>query len=74
MAALSYDQYQSLRFRSDHALWGNAGLPFRLQFFHVGRGFAQAVHLYEVNRRARRAKFSTTRRCSSSTRRASTLR
>src|ERR1700735_2747981 len=49
MAALSYDQYQSLRFRSDHALWGDAGLPFRLQFFHVGRGFAQAVHLYEVN-------------------------
>src|SRR5258708_5346295 len=49
MAALSYDQYQSLRFRSDHALWSDAGLPFRLQFFHVGRGFAQAVHLYEVN-------------------------
>jgi len=31
MAALSYDQYQSLRFRSDHALWGDGGLPFRLQ-------------------------------------------
>jgi len=43
MAALSYDQYQSLRFRSDHALWGDAGLPFRLQFFHVGRGFTQAM-------------------------------
>src|SRR5579864_1253155 len=49
MGALSYDQYQSLRFRSDHALWGNAGLPFRVQFFHVGRSFAQAVHIYEVN-------------------------
>ena len=49
MAALSYDQYQSLRFRGDHALWSDAALPFRLQFFHVGRGFAQAVHLYEVN-------------------------
>ncbi len=49
MAALSYDQYQSLRFRSDHSLWGDAGLPFRVQFFHVGRGFAQAVHIYEVN-------------------------
>ena len=48
MATLSYDQYQSLRFRSDHALWGDAGVPFRLQFFHVGRGFAQPVHLYEV--------------------------
>ncbi len=48
MGGLSYDQYQSLRFRTDHSLWGSAGLPFRLQFFHVGRGFAQAVHLYEV--------------------------
>src|SRR5258708_7564832 len=49
MGALSYDQYQSLRFRTDRSLWGDAGLPFRLQFFHVGRGFAQAVHLFEVN-------------------------
>ncbi len=49
MTALSYDQYQSLRFRSDHSLWGDAGLPFRVQFFHVGRSFAQAVHIYEVN-------------------------
>jgi glucans biosynthesis protein len=48
MGALSYDQYQSLRFRSDRSLWGDAGLSFRLQFFHVGRGFAQAVHLFEV--------------------------
>jgi len=49
MAALSYDQYQSLRFRTDHSLWGDAGSSFRLQFFHVGRTFAQAVHLFEVN-------------------------
>ncbi|HEY2146124.1 MAG TPA: glucan biosynthesis protein D [Steroidobacteraceae bacterium] len=49
MASLGYDQYQSLRFRTDHSLWGDAGLSFRLQFFHVGRGFSQAVHLYEVS-------------------------
>jgi glucans biosynthesis protein len=48
MGGLSYDQYQSLRFRTDHSLWGDAALPFRLQFFHVGRGFSQAVHMYEV--------------------------
>ncbi|HEX4243257.1 MAG TPA: glucan biosynthesis protein D [Steroidobacteraceae bacterium] len=48
MAKLSYDQYQSLRFRTDHALWANAGLEFRLQFFHVGRSFSEPVHLYEV--------------------------
>jgi periplasmic glucans biosynthesis protein len=49
MASLGYDQYQSLRFRTDHSLWGDAGLAFRLQFFHVGRGFSQAVHLYEIS-------------------------
>jgi glucans biosynthesis protein len=48
MAKLGYDQFQSLRFRTDHALWSNAGLQFRLQFFHVGRSFTQPVRLYEV--------------------------
>src|ERR1700731_4475172 len=48
MAKLSYDQYQSLRFRTDHALWGNGGLAFRLQFFHGGRSFTEPVRLYEI--------------------------
>ena len=48
MAKLGYDQYQSIRFRSDHALWADAGLDFRVQFFHVGRNFTEPVHLYEV--------------------------
>ncbi len=48
MAKLSYDQYQSLRFRTDHALWANSGLAFRLQFFHVGRSFTEPVRLYEI--------------------------
>ena len=48
MGHLSYDQYQSIRFRTDHSLWGDSGLAFRLQFFHVGRTFADAVHVYEV--------------------------
>jgi len=48
LAQLSYDQYQAIRFRADHALWGGTGLNFRLQFFHVGRGFMQPVQLYEV--------------------------
>ncbi|HXA36497.1 MAG TPA: glucan biosynthesis protein D [Steroidobacteraceae bacterium] len=48
MAKLSYDQFQSLRFRSDHAQWANLGLAFRLQFFHVGRSFTEPVRLYEI--------------------------
>lgn len=48
LARLSYDAYQSLRFRTEHSLWAHAGLAFRLQFFHVGRSFSEPVHLYEV--------------------------
>ncbi len=48
MAKLSYDQFQSLRFRTDHALWAKDGLAFRLQFFHVGRSFIEPVRLYEI--------------------------
>lgn len=48
MAKLGYDQYQSIRFRGDHALWADAGLEFRVQFFHVGRSFTEPVRLYEV--------------------------
>jgi glucans biosynthesis protein len=48
MLSLSYDQYQSIRFRPDHSLWGDSGLAFRLQFFHVGRTFTAPVRLYEV--------------------------
>ena len=49
MANLSYDQYQSIRFRANHALWADSGLAFRLQFFQIGRTFTDPVHLYEVD-------------------------
>ncbi len=48
MAKLGYDQYNSLRFRTERSLWADLGLAFHLQFFHVGRGFADPVHLYEI--------------------------
>ena len=48
MAKLGYNEYQSIRFRSDHALWADAGLEFRVQFFHLGRNFTDPVHMYEV--------------------------
>lgn len=48
MANLGYNEYQSIRFRGDHALWADAGLDFRIQFFHVGRNFTEPVHMYEV--------------------------
>lgn len=45
---LDYDQYQSIRFRDDHALWAGENLGFRIQFFHMGRGFKEPVRMYEV--------------------------
>ena len=49
LAQLSYDRYQSIRFRADRALWADTSANFRLQFFHVGRGFLQPVRIYEVH-------------------------
>jgi hypothetical protein len=45
---LSYDQYQSIRFRREHALWGQEDGHFRLEFFHMGRGFKEPVRMYEI--------------------------
>lgn len=48
LAGLSYDEYRSIRYRPDRALWRDAALPFELQFFHVGRGHQRVLTLYEV--------------------------
>ena len=45
---LSYDQYQAIGFRHDHALWAQSQSAFRLEFFHCGRGFKEPVELYEI--------------------------
>jgi len=45
---LDYDQYQSLRFRRDQAIWGKEERGFRLEFFHLGRGFKEPVEMYEI--------------------------
>ena len=45
---LTYDQYQAIRFRHDHALWAQSPSAFRLEFFHCGRGFKEPVQLYEL--------------------------
>lgn len=45
---LSWDAYQSIRFRPDHALWHGQDLRFEAKFFHLGLFFKSPVHLYEV--------------------------
>jgi glucans biosynthesis protein len=48
LRALTYDQYQAIRFRHDHALWAQGDGQFRLEFLHCGRGFKEPVACYEL--------------------------
>ena len=48
VAALDWDQYQSLKFKADHALWADDKLRFRIQLFHLGLFFKRPVRMYEV--------------------------
>src|ERR1700722_3713717 len=48
IAKLSWDQWQSIRFRDDHSLWFGEGLRFRAQLFHLGFTFKKPVRIYVV--------------------------
>ena len=49
LAELTWDQYEALRFRPDHALWADTDLPFRVQFFHLGLYYRAAVRIFVVD-------------------------
>lgn len=46
---IDYDQYRSIRFRPDRALWRGEGLPFEIQFFHRGFLFLDSIEVHEVS-------------------------
>lgn len=46
--ALTWDQYQSIRYRKDHALWTGEDDRFLAQFFHMGLYFKKPVIMHEV--------------------------
>lgn len=46
--AIGYDQYQSIRFRTDHALWGDLDRAFQARLFHLGLYFRNPVAMHEV--------------------------
>ena len=48
IAHLDWDQFQSILFRPERALWAGDGLPFRLKFFHLGMQFRRSVRLHEI--------------------------
>lgn len=45
---LNYDQYRSIRFNPERALWRGEKLPFEVQFFHRGSIYTGRVDIYEV--------------------------
>ncbi|MEN3347744.1 MAG: periplasmic glucans biosynthesis protein [Bradyrhizobium sp.] len=45
---LTYDQYRSIRFVHERALWRDAKLPFQAQFFHRGFFYKNKVTIFEV--------------------------
>lgn len=46
---LDWDQHQAIRFRDDHALWGDDKLRFVAKFFHLGLFFKTPVRMHEVS-------------------------
>ncbi|WP_372985374.1 glucan biosynthesis protein [Marinobacter sp.] len=45
---ISWDDYQAIRFREDHALWNEAASSFQVQLFHLGLFFLAPVRIHEV--------------------------
>jgi periplasmic glucans biosynthesis protein len=48
VAALDWDQYQSIRFKSDRAVFGGERLRFQVRLFHLGLFFKRRVHIFEL--------------------------
>ncbi|ATU66459.1 glucan biosynthesis protein [Piscinibacter gummiphilus] len=48
VSALDWDQYQSIRYRDDHALWTEPDLRFKAKFFHLGLFFKKPVRMYDL--------------------------
>jgi periplasmic glucans biosynthesis protein len=45
---LDWDQYQSIRYRRDHALWARERAKFQVRFFHLGLFFKKPVQMFDV--------------------------
>ncbi|MET0263122.1 MAG: glucan biosynthesis protein D [Rariglobus sp.] len=49
LKALDWDQYQSIGFREDHAVWANTDAKFRAKFFHLGLFTLHGVRMYDLH-------------------------
>jgi glucans biosynthesis protein len=48
VSKMDWDQYQSIQYRADHALWAEDKLRFQAKFFHLGLYFKSPVHIFEL--------------------------
>jgi periplasmic glucans biosynthesis protein len=48
VSALDWDKHQDIRYREDHALWGDSARRFRATFFHLGMFNLTPVHMHEL--------------------------
>ena len=48
LETLSWDQYQAIGYRKDHALWKGQDNDYLAQFFHMGLYFKKPVTMHEV--------------------------
>ncbi len=48
VAALDWDRYQAIKFKSDHGLWADAGTRFQIRLFHLGLFFKRPVRMFDV--------------------------
>jgi glucans biosynthesis protein len=46
---MTYDQWRDIRFKPDHALWRDEGLPFQVQLFHPGLYFERSIEVNVVD-------------------------
>jgi glucans biosynthesis protein len=46
---LTYDQFRDIRFRPDQSIWKKEGLPFQLQFFHMGFFYKEPIFVHVVS-------------------------
>jgi periplasmic glucans biosynthesis protein len=48
LTEMDYDRFQSIRFRSERALWAGPNGDFQVRLFHLGRTFTHPVQMHEV--------------------------
>ncbi len=49
ISKLTWDQWESIHQKDEHALWRNDGLRFQARFFHLGFTIKTPVKMYEVS-------------------------